>query len=80
MNQVIIEAHEVEAGSVTLTGRRARHLITVLGIDVGRRVRVGMLDGGRGSGIAEAVTPDSVRWPPGVWGGRWRTSSGVSTD
>ena len=46
MNLIILEPGEVDrAGGVRLSGARAAHLLTVLGVAVGQTVRVGLLDG-----------------------------------
>lgn len=51
MNQVVITAAELDAWHrVRLTGRRAEHLLHVLGVKPGGVVQVGLLGGRRGHG------------------------------
>ena len=56
MNLVLIEEHELEdraqttGARVRLTGRRARHLLSVLGTQEGSEVRAGLLNGPLGTG------------------------------
>lgn len=61
MNLIIIAPEEVEpAGTVTLTGARARHLTCVLRVAPGHAVRVGVLDGPLGSGVVLRVDAPTV--------------------
>lgn len=61
MNRVLLDPHEVDAaGRATLTGRRARHLLDVVGVAPGRALRIGVLDGAKGSANVTATTDDSV--------------------
>jgi 16S rRNA (uracil1498-N3)-methyltransferase len=54
MNILLFESSELEHGSdVTLADERARHLLKVLKVNVGDRVRVGVLDGL--TGLAEVI-------------------------
>ena len=61
MNQILITQNELDMESaVVLSDRRAEHLLRVLQVRVGDRVRVGLLDGGRGIAKVQAVDSDSV--------------------
>lgn len=51
MNIILAEAAEVVAGRLTLTDRRAEHIVKVLRSETGDRVRVGLIDGQRGFGM-----------------------------
>ena len=58
MNLILLTAHELGAdGSATLTDRRAEHLRQVLKVQVGSRVRVGVLNGPHGH--AEVTSLDA---------------------
>jgi RsmE family RNA methyltransferase len=57
MNRILFHLDEVgEDGRVHLTGSRARHALHVLGVVPGQRIRVGIVDGPRGTGIVERKT------------------------
>lgn len=56
MNLLLLDPAEIRNGVVTLGGRRAEHLRKVLGVEVGRRLRIGVIDGGTGFGEVLAVT------------------------
>ena len=61
MNLVILESGEVsDAGEVSLSGARGRHLLDVLGAAPGQRVRVGVLDGPCGEGTVQSVADGTV--------------------
>ncbi len=61
MNLLLIERHEISGdGVVRLDGRRARHLRKVLRVEPGRELRLGVIDGGRGTGRVHSVTPNEV--------------------
>ena len=61
MNLVILEPDEVGAlGEVSLEGPRARHLLSVLNVRPGQQVRVGTIDGPRGTATVESVAGDTV--------------------
>jgi 16S rRNA (uracil1498-N3)-methyltransferase len=61
VNLIIVERHEVgDSGEVTLTGSRAAHLLRVLHVEPGHHVRVGMLEGPRGSATVQSVGHDTV--------------------
>ena len=61
MNLVILEAQDMPApGEARLSGARAAHLLHVLNVSPGRRVRVGMLDGPRGVGTVRRVGDGTV--------------------
>ena len=62
MNLVLLEADELDgASSVTLTDVRARHVREVLGLGVGGRFRVGVIDGAQGVAEIVAVDEPSIR-------------------
>ena len=58
MNLLLVEASEVdEHGTVTISDGRARHMLEVLKVAPGQAVRVGLVDGGTGSGrVVSAAT------------------------
>lgn len=65
MNLVLLEPHEFrEDGTAILSDRRARHLLTVLGVAAGSTIRMGVLDGPIGVGLVHAVDGDrvTIRW------------------
>ena len=55
MNIVLVTEEEVREGQVTLTDHRAAHIRKVLRVSVGDRVRLGVINGRRGSGIITAI-------------------------
>lgn len=60
MNLLLLEVGELDAeGRVRLTGRRADHLWDVLRVVEGQVVRVGVLDGPRGSGTVVGRAKDA---------------------
>ncbi len=61
MNIIVLDADEVRGDEVVLTGRRARHVATVLAAEPGSQLRVGILDGRVGTGRVLALEDDSVR-------------------
>lgn len=61
MNLIILEPGEVSAhGRVRLGGPRAGHLLNVLRVTVGQTLRVGVLDGPRGTATVESATEKIV--------------------
>ena len=61
MNLILLEAGELGySGEVTLSGARAEHLIKVLRVEPGDRVRVGVLDGPAGTATVNRITVDGV--------------------
>lgn len=50
MNIILLEQQEILDARVLLTDRRAKHLIKVLQVQAGDAVRVGIIDGPKGSG------------------------------
>ena len=61
MNLVLLEAGELGGdGRVRLSGSRAAHLLKVLRVAAGQKVRVGVLDGPRGAGTVESIGADDV--------------------
>ena len=61
MNLILLEAGEADAtGIATVTGARAEHMRTTLKVAPGQIVRVGLIDGPRGSGTVVSVDDSSV--------------------
>jgi 16S rRNA (uracil1498-N3)-methyltransferase len=61
VNLIIFEPGEASgAGEVSLSGRRAAHLLRVLKVAPGHHVRVGILDGPCGIGIVQSVADGIV--------------------
>jgi RsmE family RNA methyltransferase len=61
VNLVILEPGELEnSGEVCLSGARAGHLLDVLKVAIGHRVRVGLLDGPCGMATVESMDAGSV--------------------
>ena len=61
MNLILLQPEEVDAaGKALLVDGRARHLRAVLGVTPGQTVRVGLLDGPRGTAEVVAVDGDAV--------------------
>jgi len=61
VNLILLEPGELgAAGDVTLSDERAKHLLTVLGAAPGDRVRVGLVDGPRGSATVQSAAGGSV--------------------
>ena len=64
MNLILLEPGEVREGSagssVSLAGLRGRHLLSVLKVAPGHRVRVGIVDGPCGVGTVESIADGSV--------------------
>ena len=55
MNIILIEKEEIQGARVLLTDRRAKHLIKVLQVEAGDTVRLGIIDGAKGSGTVSAL-------------------------
>jgi len=61
MNRVLLRAEEIDsAGKVTLSDRRFKHLTGVLNVEVAQAIRVGIIDGGTGSGTVLAVAEEHL--------------------
>jgi 16S rRNA (uracil1498-N3)-methyltransferase len=61
MNLVLIEPGEIGSrGLVTVMGSRAAHLLDVLRVSPGQAVRIGVLDGPRGTARVESVGGNAV--------------------
>jgi len=60
MNIVLFKAEEVLAGRVSVVDRRAKHIVKVLGSNVGDRLRVGIINGRMGQGRIISIS----RKPP----------------
>jgi len=61
MNILLAEAEEIVDGRLILTDRRADHIVKVLRAAVGDAVRVGVINGSKGSGVIEAIQPRHPR-------------------
>jgi 16S rRNA (uracil1498-N3)-methyltransferase len=64
MNIILLTADEIRDGQVVLQDHRAAHIQKVLQAAVGDRVKVGILDGLKGSGVITAMEKKSR--PPSV--------------
>ncbi|MBI9021397.1 MAG: 16S rRNA (uracil(1498)-N(3))-methyltransferase [Verrucomicrobia bacterium] len=61
MNLILITPRELdEAGKVRLTDQRAKHIRSVLKPEIGKELRIGLLNGPLGKGAVEEVSSDSV--------------------
>ena len=61
MNLLLLEPGEIAGNETVLTGRRAEHLLRVLGVVPGDTVRVGVVGGKLGSGRVLAADAGAVR-------------------
>lgn len=55
MNIILAEPDEVNDHRLVLTDRRAEHIVKILRAEVGNRVRVGLIDGKKGSGTISII-------------------------
>ena len=60
MNLILIEPHEVDGDRATLSDEHAAHIREVLRAQVGDNIRVGLLDGPRGTASIVALNADAV--------------------
>ena len=60
MNLILIEPGELRDGGARLTGAQARHAIEVLRVTIGQEVRVGVIDGPRGTGRVTRLDGEAV--------------------
>jgi RsmE family RNA methyltransferase len=61
VNLIILERDEIsDAGTVVLAGARATHLLNVLHVSPRHQVRVGLLDGPRGTARVESIVEGAV--------------------
>lgn len=61
MNLILLEPGDLgDAGAVVLSGPRADHLRNVLHVEPGHEVRVGVLDGPRGTARVESIARDAI--------------------
>ena len=61
MNLFIVEPVEISAGGhVTLSGARGHHLLNVLHVAPGHQVRIGVLDGPRGTATVQSIADGAV--------------------
>ncbi len=70
MNLLLLTADEIAADkTVTLTDRRSHHIIKVLRSHRGDRLKVGLVNGPRGTGIIENISGNAVRLSLQLTGG-----------
>ena len=60
MNLLLFEQHELDAGRLLLTDHRARHIRTVLKLNVGDTLRIGMVNGKMGQGKIISMEDNAV--------------------
>ena len=61
MNLILLEAGEIDAaGAARLIGPRAAHALEVLKVSAGQSLRVGVVDGPRGTATVTAIDRESV--------------------
>jgi RsmE family RNA methyltransferase len=61
VNLILLEPSEVsETGDVTLSGPRAAHMLNVLRLAAGHQVRVGVIDGARGTATVHSTGDGTV--------------------
>ncbi len=61
VNLIVLEPGEIsDGGDVSLSDARAHHLLDVLKVEPGHRVRVGVLDGPCGAGTVQSITGRTV--------------------
>lgn len=61
MNRVLLHKDEVSADAVALLrGRRARHILEVLRAETGKTIRIGIINGPKGTGDVVDATADRV--------------------
>jgi RsmE family RNA methyltransferase len=61
VNLILLEPDEVTGtGDVTLSGPRAAHMLNVLRVAPGQQVRIGMLDGPRGTATVQSVDSETI--------------------
>jgi 16S rRNA (uracil1498-N3)-methyltransferase len=61
VNLVLLEPAEISAdGHVIVSGTRAAHLLNVLHVEPGQSVRVGVVDGPRGSASIESIAGETI--------------------
>lgn len=62
MNLLLLLPEDPRSGArFTIRGARAEHLISVLGVEPGRSLHVGLLDGPQGTAVVERVDSNSVQ-------------------
>ncbi|HBG18103.1 MAG TPA: 16S rRNA (uracil(1498)-N(3))-methyltransferase [Desulfobulbaceae bacterium] len=55
MNIILVEEAEIAGGRLTLTDRRAEHIVKILRSEPGDRVRIGVIGGRRGFGTIDGM-------------------------
>jgi RsmE family RNA methyltransferase len=61
VNLIVLEPGEVrDSGDVSLSGARAAHLLNVLKVAPGHQVRIGVLDGPRGTGTVQSIAGGTI--------------------
>jgi 16S rRNA (uracil1498-N3)-methyltransferase len=61
VNLILLEPDEARKETVTLSDARAAHLVKVLRVASGQRVRIGILDGPLGTGVVAGIGDGSVQ-------------------
>jgi 16S rRNA (uracil1498-N3)-methyltransferase len=57
MNIILVGEEELDKGRVILTDHRAGHIVTVLKSKIGDRIRIGVIDGHKGTGRICSLNP-----------------------
>lgn len=61
MNLVLIDKAEIDDNSIAhIDGRRGRHVLEILKVEPGQKIRVGMINGPRGEGIVLETGNDHI--------------------
>jgi 16S rRNA (uracil1498-N3)-methyltransferase len=61
VNLILLEPDDINAaGDVALSGARATHLLEVLRVEAGHQVRVGVVDGPRGTATVQTIGDETV--------------------
>ena len=66
MNLLLFAADELHDGRLRVTGRRAEHIRGVLRLQVGDTLRVGMIDGHRGTGRILRISGEEIELAVGL--------------
>lgn len=77
MNLILLEPHELIAGTAILRDERAQHIRKVLAAKSGDSIRVGLLDGALGSATVREITADEVSLACELGGGETPPLSAV---
>lgn len=60
VNLILLEPHEAAAARAVLSDARGEHLLRVLRVTPGQQVRIGVVDGPRGTAVVRAIHDDAV--------------------